>query len=117
MKFMVDAQLPRRLAHWLRGQGHDVVHTLDLPKANRSSDAEVIALSGAELRIVISKDSDFVNSFQVRGQPAKLLLISTGNLSNVALERLWARHHDAIIEAFSNASFVELAVDKLIVHT
>jgi predicted nuclease of predicted toxin-antitoxin system len=28
MKFLVDAQLPRRLAKWLAGQGCDALHTL-----------------------------------------------------------------------------------------
>ncbi len=31
MKFLVDAQLPRRLAEQLRVSGHDVLHTLDSP--------------------------------------------------------------------------------------
>ncbi len=36
MNFLVDAQLPRRLARILTGAGHDAVHTLDLPNANRT---------------------------------------------------------------------------------
>jgi hypothetical protein len=32
MKFLVDAQLPRRLANWLNEAGHDTLHTFDLPK-------------------------------------------------------------------------------------
>jgi predicted nuclease of predicted toxin-antitoxin system len=37
MKFIVDAQLPRKLALWLQSQGFDALHTLDLPdnKPNR----------------------------------------------------------------------------------
>ncbi|MBT8421048.1 MAG: DUF5615 family PIN-like protein, partial [Gammaproteobacteria bacterium] len=34
MKFLVDAQLPRRLASWFSTQGFDAIHTLDMPKAN-----------------------------------------------------------------------------------
>ena len=29
MNFLIDAQLPRRLTHWLHEAGHDGVHTLD----------------------------------------------------------------------------------------
>jgi len=43
MKFLIDAQLPRRMAGWLIQAGHDALHTLDLPAGNRTSDAEVIA--------------------------------------------------------------------------
>jgi predicted nuclease of predicted toxin-antitoxin system len=29
MKFLVDAHLPKRLARFLKGEGHDALHTLD----------------------------------------------------------------------------------------
>jgi predicted nuclease of predicted toxin-antitoxin system len=32
MKFLVDAQLPRRFCGWLTEAGHDALHTLDLPR-------------------------------------------------------------------------------------
>jgi predicted nuclease of predicted toxin-antitoxin system len=30
MRFLVDAQLPRRLAHHLRQEGFEVIHTLEV---------------------------------------------------------------------------------------
>ena len=63
MKFLVDAQLPRRFANWLNEAGQDALHTLDLPKKNLSSDGEIIARARQDGRIVISKDADFVQSF------------------------------------------------------
>ena len=77
MKFLVDAQLPRRFANWLNEAGHDALHTLDLPQKNLIPDNELIARVMQEARIVISKDTDFVQSFLVKGEPP-LLLISTG---------------------------------------
>ena len=41
MKFVVDAQLPLRLARWLGAEGRDAVHTLDLPDGNRTADATI----------------------------------------------------------------------------
>ena len=38
MKFLVDAQLPRRIVRELAAHGHDTVHTSDLPAANRTQD-------------------------------------------------------------------------------
>ena len=43
MKFLVDAQLPRRFANWLKEARHDALHTLDLPKKNHTPDSELIA--------------------------------------------------------------------------
>ncbi len=41
MKFIIDAQLPRRLSYFLREKGFDSIHTLDLPKGNKTSDTEI----------------------------------------------------------------------------
>lgn len=90
MKFIVDAQLPRRLARELAAAGHDARHTLDLPLGNRTPDGDIAALAAGENRVVITKDRDFVTAFFLHGSPPRLLLISTGNLANDALLRLLA---------------------------
>lgn len=59
MKFLIDAQLPRRLALRLRALGHDALHTLDLPLANRTPDDAINALSLLEHRIVITQGRRF----------------------------------------------------------
>ena len=63
MKFLVDAQLPRRLCYWLLERGHDAVHTLDLELGNRTPDLEIIRIADRDGRIVVTKDDDFVQSF------------------------------------------------------
>ena len=60
MKFIVDAQLPRRLALELIASGHDAVHTLDFPAGNRTQNKDIMAMAVRENRIVMTKDSDFV---------------------------------------------------------
>lgn len=89
MKFLVDAQLPRRLASWLTTAGYDALHTLDMPKGNRTSDKEIIEVAEQEGRAVITKDADFVDSHVLHGKPQRLVLISTGNLANKQLELLF----------------------------
>nr|VFK36751.1 MAG: Mut7-C RNAse domain-containing protein [Candidatus Kentron sp. SD]VFK40337.1 MAG: Mut7-C RNAse domain-containing protein [Candidatus Kentron sp. SD]VFK80005.1 MAG: Mut7-C RNAse domain-containing protein [Candidatus Kentron sp. SD] len=59
MKFLVGAQLPRRLADWLHAQGFDAIHTLDMPLANATSDKDIVDLADREGRIVVTKDDDF----------------------------------------------------------
>ncbi len=46
MKFIVDAQLPRRLARELDAAGHEPVHTLNLAKGNRTPDREITSIHG-----------------------------------------------------------------------
>jgi predicted nuclease of predicted toxin-antitoxin system len=69
MNFLVDAHLPRRFVFYLRQVGHDAIHTLDLPNANRTSDADIIQMAIQEQRIVITKDADFVDSHLLQGRP------------------------------------------------
>lgn len=45
MRFLVDAQSPRRLARELAAAGHYVVYTLDLPRGNGTTDDELSAIS------------------------------------------------------------------------
>lgn len=116
MKFLVDAQLPRRLCHQLRGWSHDAVHTLDLPLGNRTSDAEIIQIADTEGRIVVTKDDDFVQSFLLKNQPQRLLLITTGNIGNAELSQLIGAALPAVIEAFETARYVEINHHSMIVH-
>ena len=115
MKFLVDAQLPRRLAGWLREAGHDARHTLELRLGNRTPDHTLVELAALEQRVVVTKDSDFVQSFLLNGEPA-LFLISTGNIANDDLERLLHRELGAVERAFTDHRFVELRRDALVLH-
>jgi predicted nuclease of predicted toxin-antitoxin system len=115
MKFLVDAQLPRRFAHWLNEAGHDALHTLDLPLKNRTPDHEVIAQAKEDERIVVSKDADFVQSFLITGEPP-LLLISTGNVNNKDLEEILRANLSGIEAAFASCRFVEITRDTLVMH-
>ena len=117
MNFLVDAQLPRRLALELAASGHDAVHTLDLPAANRTQDKDIVALAIQENRIVVTKDNDFVVSFHLQRLPPKLLLISTGNISNDKLSKLIAANLPALETAFSKHDFVELSTTAITIHS
>ena len=117
MNFLVDAQLPRRLAYRLRDAGHNVVHTLDLPAGNRTTDEEINELSIRELRAVISKDADFVDSFLLLQRPHKLLLVSTGNITNADLEALFVTQIPAIAATSESYDYLELTHTTLIFHS
>jgi predicted nuclease of predicted toxin-antitoxin system len=116
MRYLADAQLPRRLALAMGAAGLDVLHTLDLPEANRTKDGVINTLSLEQERIVITKDEDFVQSFILQGRPYKLLLVSTGNITNKHLLELFARSQRQVNDLFSVHRFIELTRDLIIVH-
>lgn len=116
MKLIVDAQLPRRLATELVALGREAVHTLDLPAGNRTSDNGISTVALREGRVVITKDNDFVTSFLLRRVPPKLLLISTGNISNDLLSKLLAANLKTLETEFARHDFVELGRSSITVH-
>jgi predicted nuclease of predicted toxin-antitoxin system len=96
--------------------GHDAVHTYDLAAGNRTSDSDVSTTADQEHRVVVTKDSDFVSSFWLHSRPNKLLLVSTGNISNDELLTLARANLAAIISALSQNRFVELTRTSLAIH-
>jgi predicted nuclease of predicted toxin-antitoxin system len=116
MKFLVDAQLPRRLVSRLREAGHEAIHTLDLPLGNLTPDSVINELSISEGYVVVTKDADFVNSFHLRREPHKLLLISTGNIRNSELEMVLLSNLESIANSFDYFAFIELNQMALIFH-
>ena len=114
MKFFIDAQLPRSLAGFLCELGHDAVHTLDLPRGNDTDDAEINRISLAEERVVVSKDSDFYDSFTAIREPYKLLHIRVGNSSNAALISLFEKNLETILSELRSGSVVEVTRNYII---
>jgi predicted nuclease of predicted toxin-antitoxin system len=65
VKFLVDAQLPQRFCDWLEQAGHDARHTLHLPNGNRTTDRALVDIPDRVGRVVITKDSHFVQSLLI----------------------------------------------------
>jgi predicted nuclease of predicted toxin-antitoxin system len=67
-------------------------------------------------RIVITKDSDFLDSFLISGQPYKLLLVTTGNITNTELLELFTKNLSQLLNLFEQHSLIEINRDNIIVH-
>jgi predicted nuclease of predicted toxin-antitoxin system len=76
----------------------------------------VIDIAEQEDRVVVTKDADFVQSRLVHGKPKRLLLVATGNIGNLELERLILGNLSAIVNALDNNHYVEIGRDKLVCH-
>lgn len=108
MKFVIDAQLPKALSDFLNQKGYDSIHTLELPEKNRTKDSQIIQKAIEENRIVISKDSDFLDSFLLKALPPKLIMVKTGNVPNKRLIQIFGDNLERIIEMISRSNLVEI---------
>ena len=116
MRILLDAQLPRSLVRSLEALGCDVLHTLDLPAGNRSSDQMISAIADRDQRVVFSTDADFVRSHLLRGIPARLLIVTTGNIGNLDLTALLLRALLELIHLFESLVLIELSRKPLVVR-
>ncbi len=91
-------------------------HTLDLPKKNATHDTEIIQFADDEDRIVISKDSGFLDNYILDGSPKKLLIVSTGNINNRNLIQLFEKNLETLISLFEENSVIEIDEEEIRVH-
>jgi predicted nuclease of predicted toxin-antitoxin system len=116
VKFLIDAQLPARLAGLLGAAGHDAVHTSQLPEGNRTTDAALAAMADAEDRVVVTKDRDFRDSHLLRREPRRLLIVATGNISNRDLLAMFTDNLETVVAALGEAMYIELSSTGLVIH-
>ena len=108
MRFLVDAQLPARLAELLKGAGHDAIHTRELPNGNRSTDREIAQVADTEGQVVVTKDRDFRDGHLLYRSPRSLVVVATGNITNDALLSLFEMHLRALLNVALRAPNVAL---------
>ena len=58
MRFLVDMPLSPNLAAWLREQGHDAVHAVELG-LNHASDVDIMTRAKQEARTIVTADLDY----------------------------------------------------------
>jgi predicted nuclease of predicted toxin-antitoxin system len=101
VKCLVDAQLPQQLAYFLTGKNIESKHTLNLSRKNKTPDSKIIQIANQEGRIVVTKDSDFLDNYILDGKPKQLLIVSTGNISNDKLIRLFGANLETLKSSVS----------------
>lgn len=115
-KFLVDAQLPKRLSAFIASCGFDTIHTLDLPDKNATSDNDLKTISIIDNRVLITKDDDFLQSFLIEKKPAKLILIRTGNIHNKDLIAIFEAAISVLVKMISSHSLIEITRTEIITH-
>lgn len=116
MNFIVDAQLPKRLANFFNQQGHDTLHTINLPRSNETGDHRIIDIAKESARIIVSKDKDFYYSAILDKEPIKLVMVSTGNIHNNDLINLFRENLDKICEFIEQHQIIEIDTTSVTIH-
>ena len=117
MKFVIDEQLPRKLAFWLHEKGFDSIHADDIPHtAGKLTDVAICKFADTHNRIVITKDEDFWKRYLMMKQPQKLIYLTTGNIKNSDLIQLFDSNIHLLLEYISKHNVIEFNQNGLLVH-
>jgi predicted nuclease of predicted toxin-antitoxin system len=88
VRFLVDAQLPPRLAAWLVARGHEAVHVESIG-LRHDDDGPILQWAISNDAVLVTKDRDFAPRPVEPPSPIQIVWIRTGNVSNrVLFERL-----------------------------
>lgn len=116
MKFLIDAQLPPVLKFVFTNRGYEAIHTLDLPQKNDTSDHQILEIAIENNYILITKDKDFYNSFLLKRQPDKLIMVKAGNIRIKELKNIFEQNFDKLIQLLKYKDLVIVGIDKIDLH-
>ena len=117
MKFLCDVHIPYKLSKHLEKLGYESTHiNLHLDKWY-TKDNKIIAYADSNDMILISKDSDFRDSYFVKGSPKKLIKINLGNISNQELIEMIEKNIKLIKQLSKKEKFcIEIDKDGIVIY-
>ena len=86
------------------------------PEKNKTKDGYIAKLANEEERVVITKDVDFLESFIVKSEPKKLVIVKTGNIVNRQLLKLFEENLEVLQEMISRSNLVEISRTEIAEH-
>jgi len=111
MKFLCNVHIPLKLVTYLNSFGFEAIHVNMILNKWFTSDNDINKFADENDFIVITKDSDFRNSFYIQKSPKKLIKINLGNISNTELINIISNHLEHIKLLEKHASFI-IEIDK-----
>jgi predicted nuclease of predicted toxin-antitoxin system len=113
VNFLIDVNLPPRLARWLSSRGHDGKHLSDLDLLT-ATDTRIWDRGKSQGEIIVSKDNDFYDRSLIFGAPPQVFHIAVGNCSNARLFELIQSQWNEIEIAFvSGSKLISLTQEKI----
>jgi predicted nuclease of predicted toxin-antitoxin system len=106
MKFLCDVHISYKIVRYLINLGFEAIHINDILNKSETKDSDICKYADQNDYAVITKDSDFRNSFLVKQTPKKLIKINLGNISNSALQNIFSSNIKSITGLSDRESFL-----------
>lgn len=111
MKFLCDVHISYKIADLFRNLGYEAIHINDILNKSETKDSEICKYADEKNLIVLTKDSDFRDSFFIKNSPKKLIKINLGNISNQELKAILTENVKLIEKLSIRDSFL-LEIDN-----
>lgn len=111
MKFLCDVHISYKLVNHLNQLGHETVHVNQILDKWFTKDSEIAEYANENDFIIVSKDSDFRDSFFIKRKPARLIKINLGNISNSELILIFNQVINLMKDISTENSFM-IEIDK-----
>lgn len=120
MKFLCDVHISFKLVNAILKLGFECIHVNSILDKWHTKDADIAKFANENDYIIITKDSDFRDSFFINQSPKKLIKVNLGNISNIELiniisknilkfEQVSQKHSNFIIEVdIENSNYITL---------
>ena len=97
MTIWVDAQLSPRTARWIAANFPVTAMPLRDLGLRDAGDEEIFVAARLADAIVLTKDSDIVHLLEQQGSPPKIIWLTCGNTSELALQQVLSLHLTAAL--------------------
>lgn len=111
MKFLCDVHISYKISNHLNSLGFETLHVNEILDKWYTKDEKICEYADSNDLIVITKDSDFRDSFFVKNTPKKLIKINLGNISNKELIDIFSNNIEAIKNISTKSNFL-IEIDK-----
>ena len=114
MKVLCDVHISYKLVTFLKSKGCEAIHVNAILDKWNTKDADICMYADNNDYIIISKDSDFRDSYFLRNTPQKLIRIILGNTSNEELLEIFETHFEEIKKCSAKKQFyIEIGMENI----
>lgn len=111
MRFLCDVHISYKLARHLGSLGFESIHVNEILDKSETKDSDLCKYADQNDNVIISKDSDFRDSFFVKQTPKKPIKINLGNISNQELIGIFNDNIKSIQKLYVKQNFL-LEIDR-----
>jgi len=102
MKLLLDANISWRLTAVLSEHFGECVHVNKTELSKPAKDTEIWNYAATNGYTIITQDSDFLNLFETKGFPPKVVLLRVGNIDRKTAEKILLQAQSSIVDLENN---------------